>query len=87
MKQLPPKRHYQVQNIIEYIQAKISNLKKKIEEYNSPVMQETLRSSQRMQADFHEKQRALDIYEDLLLVFEKFSNEPAPPENNKTRKR
>lgn len=69
----------QVKKIIEYLQGKISNLKEKLKQYDSPIMQEMCKSSPHLQMDYIRLTTELQTNEDNLLAIQKFCDLPGQP--------
>lgn len=80
------KNENQVKKIIEYLQGKIINLKEKLKQYDSPIMQEMCKNSPHLQMDFIRLTTELQANEDNLLAIQKFADVPAKEPVKKTQK-
>ena len=76
----------QVEKIIDYLKAKIANLKEKKEHYNNPIMQEMLKGNTSLQMEYMRLQARIDEIEDNLLAIEKFSGKNILSDGNQKRK-
>jgi hypothetical protein len=66
----------QVKKIIDYLQAKISNLKEKLKQYDTPIMQEMAKNSPHLQMDYIRLTTELQANEENLLAIQNFYTEP-----------
>ena len=73
----------QVKQIIEYIEAKIANLKERLKQYETPMMQDMAKTSPYLQMDYIHITAELRANEDNLLAIQKFNT---VPENNTVEK-
>ena len=80
------KSENQVKKIIEYLQGKISNLKEKLKQYDSPIMQEMCKNSPHLQMDFIRLTTELQANEDNLLAIQKFADVPAQVKPGRVKK-
>lgn len=89
---MAPTTNYQVKQIIEYLSGRIANLKEKLKQYESPIMQDMAKNSPHLQYDYIRLSVELQTLEDNLLAIEKFTDIPKEQDaevgkNNKTRKK
>jgi len=75
----------QVKKIIEYLQAKIDNLKEKLKAYESPIMQDMAKNSPHLQMDYIRLSTELQANEENLLAIESFYIEPKPATTEKKK--
>lgn len=71
------KSNPEVQNIIDFLTEKITRQKAKLSEYESPIMQEMIKSSPHLQYEYIRTKTELESHEDILLAINKFTK----PEN------
>jgi hypothetical protein len=87
---LPLKRQVkmksQVELIIEYMEGKAESIRKKIEHYENPIMQDVLKNSPTQQAEYSRLHARLDEIEDNLLAIKKFSQIQPAQDVNKQKK-
>ena len=65
-----------VKKIIQYLQGKIDNLKRKKAEYDSPMMQDMVKNSPHYQVEYSRLCIELQVNEDNLLAIKTFTAEP-----------
>jgi hypothetical protein len=69
-------KHYQVEQIINYLKEKIANLKSKLAEYEGPIMADLAKNSVHLQFDYIRLKTELQCSEDHLLMIDKFTELP-----------
>jgi|GEM_PF-6597677 len=62
----------EVQKIKEYLRGRIAILQKKVQEFESPILQEMCKNSPHLQFDYIKVTTALQELQDTLLAIEKF---------------
>ena len=82
-------KHYQVEQIVNYLKEKIASLKAKQAEYEGPIMADLAKSSPHLQYDYIRLKTELQCCEDHLLMIDKFTempdNKKVKDENKKDR--
>lgn len=69
----------QVKKIITYLEGKISSIREKLKQYDTPMMQEMAKNSPHLQMEYTRLTVELQANEDNLLAIRTFTSEPADP--------
>jgi hypothetical protein len=79
-------KHYQVEQIIEYLKAKIESTKKELDKYESPIMVDITKNSPHLQFEYIRLKAILQENEAILLTIDKFTDIPVNPKGGKNEK-